>query len=304
MKKTVADIKKLIGPKNCRVIGDVKREFCGVRPITEARSGDLAYCVKRGEDATPILEKTKATVVICGTDILSQKAEFDDKTLVAVDKPRLWFIRCLDTFFPTKSNKGIHPTAVVGKNCKIGKKVYIGPNVSIDDDVEIGNGTKVHSGVQIHDRVKIGKNVILKSGCVIGTDGFGFERNEKGALERFPHVGGVVIEDDVEVGANTCVDRGTLSDTIIGKGTKIDNLVHVAHNVVIGKHCVIVALAMIGGGTKILDGAWVAPTACIRDGITIGKQSLVGMGAVVTKNVDDGDVVIGVPAKSIKEAKK
>jgi UDP-3-O-[3-hydroxymyristoyl] glucosamine N-acyltransferase len=304
MKKTVADIKKLIGPKNCRVIGDFKREFCGVRPITEARSGDLAFCVKRGEDATPILEKTKASVVICDTDILSQKVEFDDKTLVAVEKPRLWFLRCLDTFFPTKSKKGIHPTAVVGMNCKIGKKVYIGPNVSIGDDVEIGNGTKVHSGVQIHDRVRIGKNVVLKSGCVIGSDGFGFERNDQGIFEKFPHVGGVVIEDDVEIGGNTCVDRGTLSNTTIGKGTKIDNLVHIAHNVVIGKNCVIIALAMIGGGAKIGDGAWVAPTACIRDGIAVGKQSLVGMGAVVTKNVPDGDVVIGVPAKSIKEAKK
>jgi UDP-3-O-[3-hydroxymyristoyl] glucosamine N-acyltransferase len=304
MKKTVADITKFIGPKNCRIIGDPKREFCDVRPIIEAKAGDLTFCVKKGKDAIPVLEKAKASVIICDIDILSQKAEFDSKTLVAVDKPRLWFIRCLDVFFPSTSKKGIHPTAVVGKNCEIGKDVYIGPNVSIGDDVEIGNGTKVHSGVQIHDRVRIGKNVVLKSGCVIGSDGFGYERNDEGIFEKFPHVGGVAIEDDVEIGGNACVDRGTLSNTIIGKGTKIDNLVHIAHNVVIGKNCAIIALAMIGGGAKIGDGAWVAPTACIRDGITVGKQSLVGMGAVVTKNVPDGDVVIGVPAKSVKEVKK
>jgi len=303
MKKTVADIKKLVGPKNCKIIGDITREIRGVGPITEAKAGDLAFCVKKGKDAIPILEETKASVVICNSDILFQKAKFDE-TLVAVDKPRLWFMRCSDAFFPAESKRGIHPTAVIGKNCKISKDVYIGPNVSIGDAVIIGNRTRVYSGAQIHDRVRIGKNVVLKSGCVIGSDGFGYERNDEGVFEKFPHTGGVIIEDDVEIGGNTCVDRGTLSNTIIGKGTKIDNLVHVAHNVVIGKNCAIIALAMIGGGAKIGDGAWVAPTACIRDGIAVGKQSLVGMGAVVTKNVPDGDVVIGVPAKSIKEAKK
>jgi len=114
-----------MGPKNRRVIRDVKREFCGVGPITEARAGDLAFYAKRGRDATPILEKAKASVVICGMDILSQKAEFDGKTRVAVDKPILWFIRCLNAFFQTESKKGAHPTAVVGKNCEFGKDVHV-----------------------------------------------------------------------------------------------------------------------------------------------------------------------------------
>ena len=304
MKRTAVDIKKLIGPKNCRVIGDVERRFCGVQPIHKATAEDLTFCVKKGEEAVPLLEETKASVVICDVDVLSQNVMFDDKTLVAVDRPRLWFIRCVNAFFPPEAKTGIHPTAVIGKNCETGKNVYIGPYVSIGDDVVIGSGTRIHSGVHIHDRVILGKNVILQSGCIIGTDGFGYERNEEGVLERFPHIGGIIIEDDVEIGANTCVDKGTLSDTIIGEGTKIDNLVHIAHNVVVGKHCVIVALAMIGGGVKIGDGAWIAPTACIRDDVTIGQQALVGMGAVVTKNVDAYDVVIGVPARSIKKAKK
>jgi UDP-3-O-[3-hydroxymyristoyl] glucosamine N-acyltransferase len=304
MKTTVADLRKIIGAKNCKILGDIKREFHGVRPIDKALTGDLTFCSRKEEEAVRLLNKTRASVIICDKDVLFHNVSYDDKTLVGVDSPRLWFIRCMNVFFASKPKSGIHSTAVIGNNCQIAKNVFIGSHVSVGDEVVIGSGTKVHSGVQIHDRVKIGKNVILKSGCVIGTDGFGFERNEKGALERFPHVGGVIIEDNVEVGANTCVDRGTLSNTIIGKGTKIDNLVHVAHNVVIGKNCAIIALAMIGGGAKIGDGAWVAPTACIRDGIAVGKQSLVGMGAVVTKNVPDGDVVVGVPAKSIKEAKK
>jgi UDP-3-O-[3-hydroxymyristoyl] glucosamine N-acyltransferase len=304
MKKTAADIKRLIGPEKCRIIGDMKREFCGVAPIVVAKIGDLAFCTKKPEDAVPTLKKSRASVILCSNDVLSQNIVFSNKTLVAVDNPRLWFMRCLNAFFPAESRRGIHPSAFIGKNCKIDEDVYIGPNVSIGNRVLIGKGTKIYSGVQIHDRARIGKNVVLKSGCVIGSDGFGFERNDEGTFEKFPHVGGVVIKDDVEIGGNTCVDRGTLSNTIIGKGTKIDNLVHIAHNVVVGKNCAIIALAMIGGGAKIGDGAWVAPTACVRDGITVGKQSLVGMGAVVTKNVPDGDVVVGVPAKSVKEAKK
>jgi UDP-3-O-[3-hydroxymyristoyl] glucosamine N-acyltransferase len=304
MKRTVADLKKLIGHLNCTIIGDSRRSFSRVEPIHSATVGALTFCIKKGEEALRLLEETKASVVICGVGILSEAAKFDNKTLVAVKDPRLWFVRSVNAFFPPKAKTGIHPTAIIGKGCQIGKDLYIGPYVTIGDDVTIGNGTKIYAGVHIHDRVRIGKNIVLKSGCVIGGDGFGYERNEKGILEKFPHVGGVIIEDDVEIGSSTCVDRGTLSNTVIGRGTKIDNLVHIAHNVVIGKHCVIVALAMIGGGTKICDGAWVAPTACVRDGIVIGKQALVGMGAVVTKNVDDKDVVIGVPAKSIKKAEK
>jgi UDP-3-O-[3-hydroxymyristoyl] glucosamine N-acyltransferase len=172
--------------------------------------------------------------------------------------------------------------------------------VTICDGVNVGSGTQIHAGVHICSPARIGRNVVLKSGCVIGGDGFGYERNEEGIFEKFPHLGGVVIEDDVEIGSNTCVDRGTLSDTVIGRGTKIDNLVHVAHNVKIGKHCAVIALAMVGGGTQIDDGAWIAPTACLRNGVVIGKQALVGMGAVVTKNVECGETVIGVPAKPIK----
>ncbi len=304
MKRTAEDIKKFIGPQNCTIIGDVQREFTNISAFPSAMCGDLTFLVKKGEEAVSVLEKTKASVVICDIDVLPRNIMFNDKTLVAVNNPRLWFMRCMNAFFPQKLEAGIHSTAAIGKNCQIEKDVYIGPYVAIGDNVTIGSGTRVYSGVHIHDQVRIGKNVILKSGCVIGSDGFGFEKNDEGILERFPHIGGVIIENNVEVGSNTCVDRGTLSDTTIGEGTKIDNLVHVAHNVIIGKHCVIVALALIGGGAKIGDGAWIAPTACIRDGITIGKKALVGMGAVVTKNVDDGDIVIGVPARSIKEAKK
>jgi UDP-3-O-[3-hydroxymyristoyl] glucosamine N-acyltransferase len=304
MKRTVSDLVKLIAPQTYTVIGKLNRNFQGIGPITGAHEGDLSFCTKKGDEAIKLLNATKASVILIYADMAAGKLKFDDKTLVGVENPRRWFIRAMRTFFPLKTREGIHATAVIGKNCKIGERVYVGAYAFIDDDVEIGNETEIHSGVHIHGPVRIGKNVVIKSGCIIGGDGFGYERNVEGKLEKFPHIGGVVIEDDVEIGSNTCVDKGTLSNTIIRKGTKVDNLVHVAHNVVIGRNCAIIALAMLGGGSRIGDEAWIAPTACIRDGISVGKCSIVGMGAVVTKDVEDGDTVIGVPARSIKEPKK
>lgn len=305
MKRTVIDIKKLMRPKKCRVIGDAKREFCGVRPIHMALAGDLTFCVKKGEEAISLLEGTNASVVICDVDVLSQNVMFDDKTLVAVNRPRLWFIRCINAFFPSEVKTGIHPTAVIGKNCQIDKNVYIEPYSSIGDDVVIGSGTKIHSGVHIHDRVRIGKNVILQSGCIIGADGFGYERNEEGVLERFPHIEGVVIEDNVEIGANTCVDRGTLSDTIIGEGTKIDNLVHIGHNCIIGKNCIIAAMACVGGRVELEDGVWLGVhSIVVKTGVKVKRRALVGIGAVVLKDVEEEDVVVGTPARFLRKRRK
>jgi len=303
MKRTVADLEKLLGKANCQISGDVERSFSRVKPIQDASSSALAFCTKEGEEELQLIKETKAGVVLCTSSPKLRELMLVSKTLVAVENPRLCFIRAINAFFPGTKACGIHPTAIIGKRCKIGKNVYIGPYVTICDGVRIGSGTRIYAGVHICSSARIGKNVALKSGCVIGGDGFGYERTEKGVFVKFPHLAGVVIEDDVEIGANTCIDRGTLSDTVIGRGTKIDNLVHVAHNVKIGKHCAIIALAMVGGGAQIGDGAWVAPTACLRNGIVIGKQALVGMGAVVTKNVECGETVIGVPAKPIEPKK-
>jgi UDP-3-O-[3-hydroxymyristoyl] glucosamine N-acyltransferase len=145
--------------------------------------------------------------------------------------------------------------------------------------------------------------VIIHAGTVIGADGFGYERNEDGTFEKFPHLGGVVIEDDVEIGANACIDRGTLAPTRIREGAKIDNLVHIAHNVDVGRHAAVIAHAMIGGGTRIGDYGWVAPCACLRDGIVIGTRSTVGLGAVVTKSIGDDATVMGAPARGASEYK-
>ena len=183
-----------------------------------------------------------------------------DKTLIKVENPRLAFIRFLNSVHKYKAK--IHPSAI------------------------------------INDNVSIGKNVTIKPLCTIGFEGFSFEKNEKRELEHFPHLGGVVIEDNVSIGAGACIDRGTLSDTIIGEGTQINNLVHIGHNVITGKYSVIGAGALILGGVHIEDRAWIAPGAIIRDNTKVGRDATVGMGAVTTKNVEDEDVVIDVPARS------
>jgi len=220
--------------------------------------------------------------------------------MILVSKPRLAFIRIMQAYFQEDRLYTISPTAVIDTEALLDPDIYIGSYTSIGKCI-IGAGTIIYGNVYIYSNVKIGKNVVIHAGTVIGADGYSYERNEKGELEKFPHVGGVVIEDEVEIGSNTSIDRGTLGDTFIGRGSKIDNQCHIAHNVIIGKHCVVVAQSLIGGGTKIGDFSWVAPCVCLRDGITIGKNTVIGMGSVVTKNIDDNCLVLGVPAKVVRK---
>lgn len=210
----------------------------------------------------------KATEMITSSNaglIICCGPSISGKRLIIVSNPRLWFIRVVREFFLPREPPGIHPSAVINYECvELGENVRIGPN------------------------------------CTIGFEGFGFEGDKDGVYQRFPHVGKVILGDNVEIGANTCIDRGALEDTIIGEGTKIDNLVHVAHNVRIGKNCLIVALTCLGGGVIIEDGAYVGIGAGIRNQITIGEKAFIGMGAVVVKDVDPGVTVIGNPAKPMR----
>lgn len=198
--------------------------------------------------------------------IISCGPSISGKRLIIVSNPRLCFIRVVREFFLPREATGIHPSAVINDCVELGKNIRIGPN------------------------------------STIGFDGFGFEPDKDGAYHRFPHVGKVIIGDNVEIGANTCIDRGALGDTIIGEGTKIDNLVHVAHNVRIGKNCMIIALTCLGGGVVIEDGAYVGIGAGIRNQIIIGEKAFIGMGAVVVKDVAPGVTVIGNPAKPMRRS--
>jgi UDP-3-O-[3-hydroxymyristoyl] glucosamine N-acyltransferase len=281
-------------------------EILAPRPITEAGPGDVGFCGATAKDPGRLLAATHASLVIVDTAIefdLAAMALGGVEAVIRTENARLAFMRAVERFFAPPRPAGRHPAAFIDPSAHIADDAYIGPGATIGADVEVGAGTVIHGGVHVYRGVRIGRNVTIHSGAVIGADGFGYERDENGGFVKFPHLGGVAIEDNVEIGANTCIDRGTLGDTLVCEGAKIDNLVHVAHNVVVGRHAAIIADAMVGGSTRIGDYAWIAPSACLRDRITIGERAVVGLAALVTKNVPDGATVLGAPAREAAEQK-
>lgn len=270
----------------------------GFSPISNSLENTLSWIKEQQLD----WDKIRSKVVIC-----SHKLTLPENTnifFIPVEKPRFVLMKILRKFAYEPIPAGISDTVRMGKDCHIGENVYIGHYSVIGKNVEIGAGTLIHSGVCVYADVKIGNNCIINSGVVIGADGFGYEKDEEGVLQKIIHIGGVLIEDDVEIGSNTCIDRGTLGNTIIHKNVKIDNLCHIAHNVEIGENTTVIALALIGGSTKIGKNCWVAPSSTLREGLIIGSNALIGLGAVVVKNVDAGDIVAGVPAKSIRKTEE
>lgn len=215
--------------------------------------------------------------------------------------PKEAFFSILGFFFSREgyrdyiSPKSVVETKAIGKSVYIGHNCFIGKNVTIDDNVIIKNN------VSIEGTVEIGKNTIIHSGVVIGTDGFGYYQDSEGRNIKVPHYGGVIIGQDVEIGANTCIDRGTLDNTVIGDNVKIDNLCHIGHNCVIKYNSLMIALSMLGGSTVIEKDSYIAPGVMIMNQTHIGENSLVGMGAVVVKDVEENTVVAGVPAKVIRK---
>lgn len=213
-------------------------------------------------------------------------------TLVST-QPRLDFARALAAldemagFVWSDAEPEVHPSARIGRNVVMGRGVRVGAN------------TVIHNNTVIGDEVEIGARCIVKSCAVIGEDGFGFERTANGKSVRLPHIGTVVIGNDVEIGSLTTVCRGTLADTVLRDGCKVDDHVHIAHNVDVGEDAFIIACSEVSGGVRIGPRAWIAPNACILNQLTIGADAVVGLGAVVLKSVPDSVVVVGNPAKPL-----
>jgi UDP-3-O-[3-hydroxymyristoyl] glucosamine N-acyltransferase len=219
---------------------------------------------------------------------------------VFTDNPRLTFVRVAREMTRQQQLVGISPRAIISEKSKIGSGCYVGDYAVIGDNCSVGNNTIIYDRVSLVQNCLIGSNCVIQSGASLGSDGFAFERYEAGELEKFPHKGNVRLGNNVEIYANCSVARGSLSDTCIGEGTKLDALVHIAHNVTVGKNCELTAGTIIGGSTSVGDTSWTGLNSTLKNGIKVGRNVIVASGASVIHDIPDGDIVAGVPARSIK----
>lgn len=289
---------------NIKIIGDVNNSnFNKACPLNESSPKSITWLKGKPENFNEILKNTEANVIVCDSALTLNDKLLNKKTFILTNDPKNTFVKILNSLFNIKVTEQIHATAIIDKKSVIGKNVYIGPNVIITQS-SIGDNSVIYGNCYIFSNTSIGNNVIINPGTVIGGDGFGYSKNSDGTFEKFPHFGGVIIEDYVEIGSNTSIDKGTLGNTILKKGVKVDNLVHIAHNVVIGENSVIIANSMIGGSTKIGKNCWVAPSCNILNGLEIGDNVMIGMNSTVTKSIPSNQSWAGSPAKPLKEFKE
>ena len=256
----------------------------------------ICWCKKNSMGKEPL----RCSILIVGqtfTDTSSKTA------IIQTKNPKYAYLKVLQHFFlkpPTEF--GIHPSAQISKEFLIGKNVSIGANTVLIGDGTIGANTIIHPNVTIRGPIAIGQHVEIHPGCVLGYDGFGYGKMAGTEYEKFPHLKGIIIEDHVEIGANSCIDKGILTNTIIGQHTKIDKACLIAHGVIIGKSCMIAGFTNIGGSVVVGENVWLSPKSTILNGIVIESDSFIGIGSVVLRSVKRGTTVFGNPAKVIKKA--
>lgn len=272
----------------------------GVEPIDAASENDLSFCRFDDDKGMEWIKNSNAGFVFIPEKLGNVKTLKFSTTYVCVKHPRLALLKFIEKFWVPEKNTidqdfDVHPTAKIGRNVKIGKFCVIGAHVEIGDFCSIGNNTTI-------EHAKIGQKCTIGSSVTIGGEGFGFE-DENGEVLNFPHLGGVIIGDEVSIGSSSCLDRASLGNTVIEDRVKIDNLVHIAHNVRVGRGSKIIAMSIIGGSSKIGQNSWIAPGASVRDWVDIGDHVIVGLGAVVTKDIPNNTAVVGNPAKPIEKTK-
>jgi UDP-3-O-[3-hydroxymyristoyl] glucosamine N-acyltransferase len=282
---------------NAPVDGDPLRPISGANALESATPSDVSFVAN--EKAIAVALKSQAGCLIAPLTF--------DRTgpwsVVRVDDPRGAFARVLLSLYPRHlSEPAIHPSAAIGQGSVIGEGTRIYANCTIGAGVVIGANCAIYPNVTIYDGTRVGNRVILHAGCVIGADGFGYTLAD-GRYEKFPQVGTVEIGDDVEIGANTCVDRAALGVTRIGKGTKLDNLVHIAHNCTIGEHVIIAAQAGLSGGVAIGDYAFIGGQTGMGDKAHIEAKAIVAAksGILTKAKVRAGEPVWGIPARPLRQ---
>ena len=276
-----------------QIVLDKDVSIYGFSPLNVTREETISWSRSEEIDWSEI----KASVIIC--PIATQSPLSNNIILVRTDSPRKLFAEWLSFFVNTLAPvlSGIEKTAVVDPTATIHETAYVGHFAVIEENVVIGASSVVGHHSVIGSGTFIGNHVVLKPHCVIGEDGYGFERDDNNIPIRIPHVGWVEIKDHAEIGSFTTVCRGTLGVTRIMNHAKIDDHVHIAHNVVIKDRSMIVACAEVSGSTEIGEDSWVAPGSVIRDAIVVGRDVTIGLGAVVLKDVPDGSIVLGNPGR-------
>lgn len=310
MEFTASQIAEIIGG---RIIGDKDTVINGVSPIERGERGHLSFVAQ--EKFAPYLQSTDCAVLIVSNKLIDDTVAYPF-TIIAVEDAYLSFQVLMNLYQKLQKRKeGIEEGSSIDQSAVLGEDVYIGaftylaekvkvgdgtqifPHVYVGQHVKIGKNCQIFSGVRIYDYCVIGDNTIIHSNTVIGSDGFGFQPTKEG-YQKIPQLGNVVIENHVEIGANCTIDRGTIGSTIIGEGTKIDNLIQIAHNVKIGKHNVIAAQAGIAGSTTLGDWNMIGGQVGVVGHIQIGNKVSVQAQSGVNSNTQDGEVLYGSPAIS------
>jgi UDP-3-O-[3-hydroxymyristoyl] glucosamine N-acyltransferase len=314
MQMKVGDIAKLV---DATLTGDPETVVTGVAAIGDAGPGDITFCAQTKYAALVPGTQAAAVLIPNGHPATSRAA------LLSVADPYHSFLRIARAFQAELPDRlrGVHPSAVVDASARLGANVSIGacavveqgavladgvilsPGVFVGANAMIGDGSYLFPNVIVLHKVRLGKRVIVHAGTVIGSDGFGYLQRE-GLHEKVPQLGTVVVEDDVEIGANVAIDRATLGETHIGKGVKIDNLVHIAHNVTVGEGTIVVAQVGISGSTQIGNGVTIGGQAGLAGHIKVGDGAMIGAQAGVTKPVAAGERVSGYPAMDHERARR
>ena len=258
----LAEVLADLGIHPNRVHGATDARFDHPATIWAADSGAIAFCVAgRVENPEQVLTDSAAAVILTNAGLDDGFTVPSSRAVVVLDDPRLAYVEVLNHCFrPEPPPAGVHPTALVDSSATLADSCSIGPNVVIGSGSSVGAHTLIGANVVICANVRIGARSVIGPGSVLGFDGFGYTRHPDGTTKRFPHYGGVLVGDDVEIGANTCIDRGTLGETVIKNGAKIGNLVQISHNVRVGANALVIGTAGISGSTAIGARAWVAGT--------------------------------------------
>lgn len=256
-------------------------------------------------DNALVFSKNKKVEVLYFKSLILVPLDFDyglDSifSVIKVKNPRLTFAKVVNEFFIKKNKKEIHVTTIIGNNCNIESSVSIGANCFIGDNVVIGKDTIINNNTVLHDNTIVGDNCYIKSGVIIGEDGFGFDFEENGIPVRIPHIGNVIIGNNVEIGSGTVIAKATLESTIIEDGVKIDDQVFIAHNCKIGKRTLVIACAELSGSVTIGENCWIAPNCSIMQKVNIGDNVTIGIGSIITKDIESNKKIMGLESLELR----